>query len=898
MRKNCLLLTILIQLIPMTGMTTLRTLDGEVKIDSGAIKYRIHGDDEKLPLLNAVHDILQGEEVKKLLGYFDYIPKSPIHFFLDSKSRVANGYAMAFPHNFISLFDFPPLDRGQLSSSPQWMKILVLHELTHIIHIDHTEGFIDTLRSLFGSIVKPQMVVPRWVTEGIAVWAETEFTSGGRNRSIQLEYQVFLKLLDSENENGSCHNIGCLDNPGEYPGGSSPYWFGGQFIGYLENQKPGSVKCIVDTNARKIPFFLADVFTECFEKSADELFLEFRAHYLKKFSSNKKITNELLSQQELKNISSYSGMAIKNNHLYYISYKDEEQYIQKKNLENNEVETFELHERIDHLKLDSKKEIILKSYTGLDERGKRKLLTLKDNKFETSEFESAYKFSKMEVDYKDFKWTFKNNEKEMSFNPGEWVYEAYELGDRTYFKYSSLTSNKSVLSFVDQSLRAQSVFNLGINESHIIGSCGDFLVVWQELKNNHRVFLYDGGSKISGQYFKNVVQVAPGDEKFAVFTDKKQSVFSCNSFWKNGEKKTVKTSKLNLKKQFHSEIAVNDSRFYPGGRDLLPQYWYFFYSRSGNLDYSLIRTGISDPKGDHNLSLGANYYFENSEWAPQVTYIYSPKYFFIGATYYEYYSQNSLDTDIDQDKFAGVLLGHQYIGEWFALLGQFDFYDAEEDDIFGKRDSDLYSFSHIFQYVKKRKYAFLNHFVHKSRLTYNRLKDPQESFKSLRTSAGVGFNLTRDLKLSFEGGYTRLFKDNFRDGVAYGGGTASSLLDNDFSYNNFHGIPYSDIYGNIIYNYGFELYYAARRPYSQKGFFPLQTKTWGPVIGSDYIRSDFMIIDDTIVRDSYAHSIWGGIRSSVRAFYFADINIDLGYAHVQGANLDQGQLLLDISGEF
>ena len=114
---------------------------------------------------------------------------------------------------------------------------------------------------------------PCGLQEGLATWAETKFTEGGRGRNRLLKWETDRRHLDES----FCRSLDCLDGPGYYPHGATAYRMGSRFLTFLEENKKGTLSCLVRANARKIPYFLNWSFKECTGKSAALNFEEFRA---------------------------------------------------------------------------------------------------------------------------------------------------------------------------------------------------------------------------------------------------------------------------------------------------------------------------------------------------------------------------------------------------------------------------------------------------------------------------------------------------------------------------------------------------------------------------------------------------------------------------------------------
>ena len=180
-----------------------------------------------------------------------------MHFNVDPYLRLTNGNARTFPTDIINLYKFPPSNNEHLVIMEDWLTGLIFHEYVHVTHLDQTRDFLELGRNIFGSIAKfPVMVVPRWFTEGIAVWAESHLSKNGRLSNPLFRKELLIQFLRAD----YCKTIDCLDEPGLYPNGSLAYWAGAHFMEYMEEKKPGTIKCLVEENSSKIPFLLS-VFT-------------------------------------------------------------------------------------------------------------------------------------------------------------------------------------------------------------------------------------------------------------------------------------------------------------------------------------------------------------------------------------------------------------------------------------------------------------------------------------------------------------------------------------------------------------------------------------------------------------------------------------------------------------
>ena len=247
------------------------TFPYRLSLKNHEVNVEFHFRQKSFPLVKRVIRILEEEGVA-LLDYFSYRPSSTLHILLEENMTLSNGSASLFPDNIITIITFPPLGSSSLLGQEDPLKSLVIHELAHIAHLDQAEGINRILGRIFGSMGKLMpSVVPRWFAEGVATWAESEFTQGGRQRLARVKWQLERALLDPY----FCSNISCLDAPGAFPYSSTSYWMGADFITWIEEKKEGSVRCLVQENSDNMALFLNHAFEDCTGKSATVLFFDY-----------------------------------------------------------------------------------------------------------------------------------------------------------------------------------------------------------------------------------------------------------------------------------------------------------------------------------------------------------------------------------------------------------------------------------------------------------------------------------------------------------------------------------------------------------------------------------------------------------------------------------------------
>ncbi|MEE9167501.1 MAG: hypothetical protein V3U24_08610 [Candidatus Neomarinimicrobiota bacterium] len=104
------------------------------------------------------------------------------HVVVHTRSDIPGGVVSSLPWR-IELYP-PEPHSNTFGSGSDWLRLLIIHEFTHIVHLRKREGLSNLAYPLFGDFgALFQETVPRWFTEGIATLNETRYTTGGRGRT-------------------------------------------------------------------------------------------------------------------------------------------------------------------------------------------------------------------------------------------------------------------------------------------------------------------------------------------------------------------------------------------------------------------------------------------------------------------------------------------------------------------------------------------------------------------------------------------------------------------------------------------------------------------------------------------------------------------------------------------
>ncbi len=151
----------------------------------------------------------------------------------------ANGSATPVPYDTIRLYAVPPSSFSELQDYRDWLRQLVAHEYTHILHLDNIGGFPALVNGVFGKLWPPNGLLPSFMLEGLAVLNESEGDPrAGRNGSAFFDMEARALALD-----GPFPRLDEAANPFlRWPLGDIPYLLGGRFMGFLQARYgPGAI---------------------------------------------------------------------------------------------------------------------------------------------------------------------------------------------------------------------------------------------------------------------------------------------------------------------------------------------------------------------------------------------------------------------------------------------------------------------------------------------------------------------------------------------------------------------------------------------------------------------------------------------------------------------------------
>jgi Tol biopolymer transport system component len=217
-----------------------------------------------------------------LVPLLGHAPRGRTHIVVTDDTDGANGSAQVLPMNIVRVFITGPSSISSLNDFDDHIYGLLLHEYTHILHIDTISGLPRLVNAIFGKTWAPNQIQPRWFIEGIAVYHESAHTAGGRTRNAI--YDMYLRAAVLEGKLLEMDQISSMTR--YYPRGTVPYLYGGLFAKYIADRHgPQSLTAISqDYGGSPIPYAINRTARETTGESFLELYDEFKAHLRRRYA--------------------------------------------------------------------------------------------------------------------------------------------------------------------------------------------------------------------------------------------------------------------------------------------------------------------------------------------------------------------------------------------------------------------------------------------------------------------------------------------------------------------------------------------------------------------------------------------------------------------------------------
>src|SRR5262245_5643709 len=132
----------------------------------------------------------------KVTSALGFSPEGRTHLVLSARSDQTQVFTVVYPQPAIYLDASLPNWAMGLNDYQSLHEFLLIHEYTHVLHMDRRSGPYRWLSPLLGAWMRPNLAAPLWLKEGLAVWLETRLAPRGRGGSST--YRMMLRVAHLE----------------------------------------------------------------------------------------------------------------------------------------------------------------------------------------------------------------------------------------------------------------------------------------------------------------------------------------------------------------------------------------------------------------------------------------------------------------------------------------------------------------------------------------------------------------------------------------------------------------------------------------------------------------------------------------------------------------------------
>jgi len=224
----------------------------------------------------------------KLSAWLGWQPQQRTEVVLLDTVDLSNGGASPLPYNSISIYMPVPVD-GELMDQTPWLEMVFTHEYVHILHLDMAYDVPKLMRDVFGRSMDlftlfdfPQLFAPSWVTEGIAVYGESDnvaqygrLNSAFYDAMMRMEVQRGLRSLTEVSFNSGYR----------WPYGQV-YLYGAYFFKFVETRygRDAVTNYIRVYASNLVPFRMDNRSRQIFGKPAQEVWAEYQSYLTQRFA--------------------------------------------------------------------------------------------------------------------------------------------------------------------------------------------------------------------------------------------------------------------------------------------------------------------------------------------------------------------------------------------------------------------------------------------------------------------------------------------------------------------------------------------------------------------------------------------------------------------------------------
>jgi hypothetical protein len=207
------------------------------------------------------------------------------HVVLANQDDGPNGSATVLPYPTVRLAAVWPAASDLVANTDDWLRMVFVHEYTHVIQLERTRGWAKVARAVLGRspISFPNLFLPQWQIEGFATYWESRLTGLGRlnagDAASIVEARARAGRLPLDQANGGVV---------AWPGGNTPYLEGAWFYDYLSNRfGEDTLGPLSDVTAGRFLYVSAPAFRQVFNDSLGNLWRDFQLRTVSKAAASR-----------------------------------------------------------------------------------------------------------------------------------------------------------------------------------------------------------------------------------------------------------------------------------------------------------------------------------------------------------------------------------------------------------------------------------------------------------------------------------------------------------------------------------------------------------------------------------------------------------------------------------
>jgi hypothetical protein len=394
-------------------------------------------------------------------------------------------------------------------------------------------------------------------------------------------------------------------------------------------------------------------------------------------------------------------------------------------------------------------------------------------------------------------------------------------------------------------------------------------------------------------------QVGFIEEKY--FVDAKnssliQKVEKCNDYEKFGLKK-VAVKVQEASSELKLNLASTEDHFYPRPFHFLPHFWYPDITINGKLSHVGAGTTVSDPRGDHTLSLGYAYAYNLKEHEPEFAYTNHQALalnhdFYSSVGYGKSYYRSSFSSfnESTENTFATLSLSQRFNS--FLHFPALFLQKQRKEDFFSDRDQIIYGLQENFLLLPHKKNDLIGPLNIMGQYYRNDV-DLYEDYNTFQTKLQWDIKPSWQSKIHLQGSYGKNYKNSYASGVLYAGGSGSDVV------HEFYNVDNNNAYGNEMATWRVQYSHLLSKIYSGGSVFPLFVKDVSLFGGTERLYADNIYIKNHVSDKTQLQDIHGGARVSANVLYLASVEFELvASTLVGGVDHDFRLLTLINAGGF